>query len=752
MKAFRLRTKLLLTLVAISTGLMATSLLAVRYSVQNQVRAAISDDLRNSVNTYLLFEQQGDTTLTRSAELLANIPNIRGIVATHDASKIQPASAELWRMSGCDLLALADSHGSILALDTLSKSFSEKHAQNAIAHTLQRHSQHDWWFGANLLYEVWLEPVHATTKDEPDPLGFIVVGHHINDQTAHNVRNVADSEVLFSYGGIPVAGTLDGLSTEQFHSGPQPVIDVHSPTVPPREVQLEGETFLAITSRISTASSSGPQVTLSVLKSFDKASAFLGQLNRILVGLGMIMLVAGSGLVFLISDTFTRPLSNLVAGVRALENGDFSYPLSPRGGDEVAEVTAAFSTMRNALKRTYDEQKALENRLRQAHKMEAVGRLAGGVAHDYNNLLTIIRGNTDLLLAAPTLSDADRHSIDMIRGAANRAVSMTRQLLAFSRMQVLQPRVLDLNTVISKMGEKLPGLVGPSIEYTFAPENRQVRVKADAGQIEQVLTNLAVNARDAMPDGGKLTIATREMLVDENFAADHPPMPPGKYVLLSVADTGEGMDSEIQLHIFEPFFTTKESNKGTGLGLATVYGVVKQSGGFIFVDSTRGKGARFDIYLPHSTQGVAIVDSKSSPSRVSRNTGTVLVVEDEDGVRELACQFLKIKGYSVLEARNGDEALRLVQQHHQPIHVVLTDMLMPNMGGLELAEHLKNLAPDAKVIIMSDYYEYSSSTAPEIEPAFLVLQKPFSPNSLVEKVREALTGRTAARPEESLVY
>ena len=255
--------------------------------------------------------------------------------------------------------------------------------------------------------------------------------------------------------------------------------------------------------------------------------------------------------------------------------------------------TAAFDRMRTGMQKSQLEQKALEERLRQAHKMEAVGRLAGGVAHDFNNLLTIIRGHSDLLLDRGQLDDAQRHNLDQIQKAAGKAVTMTRQLLAFSRMQVLQPRVLDLNAIVTDLGKMLPRLIGEDIEYIFAPDPKLAPVKADPGQIEQALMNLVVNSRDAMPNGGTITVRTRNVVIDKDEAQHRAPMLPGEYVLLSVSDTGTGMSPEIKAHIFEPFFTTKEVGKGTGLGLATVYGVVKQSGGFVWVESTLGEGATF---------------------------------------------------------------------------------------------------------------------------------------------------------------
>jgi signal transduction histidine kinase/ActR/RegA family two-component response regulator len=477
---------------------------------------------------------------------------------------------------------------------------------------------------------------------------------------------------------------------------------------------------------------------MSVLKSLDKASLFLHNLNRVLLILGLFSVLIASTLVSLISKSFMRPLANLVAGVRALGSGDYAYPLETTGGDEVAEVTRSFLTMRDTLQNAQKEQELLEKRLRQAHKMEAIGRLAGGVAHDFNNLLTIIRGHGDLLLDRGVTNAAQRNDVEQIQKAANRAVSMTRQLLAFSRMQVLQPRVIELNAVVADMGKMLPRLIGEHIEYVFIPESGVARVKADPGQIEQVIMNLAVNARDAMPDGGKLTVQVRNVVLNEAEARKRPPMLPGAYVLFSVTDTGTGMDEKTKAHIFEPFFTTKEVGKGTGLGLATVYGVVKQSGGFIWVESAPGKGTTFEIYFPRVAEAVSQKEQESGPARLPRGSETVLVVEDEEGVRDLAAEFLRTNGYSVLEARDGVEALEIATRYAGVIHLVLTDMIMPRMSGTELVKQMKALRPAAKVILMSGYSEQFKTAQANADAHFAVLQKPFSMNSLVAAVRQEL--------------
>jgi signal transduction histidine kinase len=742
MGTFRLRTKFLLSLVAITAALTTATLLIVRYSVQTRVRAGIQQDLRNSVNTYETFERQRQETLTRSAELLANLPTVRALMTTGDAPTIQDGSAEVWRQSGSDLFIMANRSGQVMGLQAHSSDLKREVVQELLAKSLSRQEAKDWWFGAGHLYEVWLQPIYFGAASANSTVGFLVLGHEIDANDASNFGSIAASEVAFFADNKLVASTLDEVQqqdlAQQFRNseGLQAVQD---------EVKLGNERYL----RASVALSDGihPNVSLSILKSFDKATLFLNELNRVLIGLGLVSVLAGAGLVFVISHTFTRPLSTLVAGVRALEQGNFSYPLEKTGGDEVAEVTGAFDRMRTSLQKTQEDQKQLENRLRQAHKMEAVGRLAGGVAHDFNNLLTIIRGHADLLLDRLSGAETSRNNIEQIQKAAGRAVSMTRQLLAFSRMQVLQPRILDLNAVVADMGKMLPRLIGEHIEYAFTPDPKLSPVKADPGQIEQVILNLVVNSRDAMPNGGKITLTTANVDMDEREAAKRPPMSAGPYVLLSVGDSGHGMDEKTKAHIFEPFFTTKEVGKGTGLGLATVYGVVKQSGGFIWVESEPERGTRFDIYLPQVAAKVTAPDAETKPSAVPKGSETILVVEDEAGVRALTREFLKVSGYAVLEAKDGFEALEESEKFKGKIHLLLTDMVMPRMNGSELAERINAQRPETKVLYMSGYAEYMPGGS-SAEPKTPMLQKPFSIASLVGKIREVLAEKQAEQTSE----
>src|SRR5712691_529150 len=385
------------------------------------------------------------------------------------------------------------------------------------------------------------------------------------------------------------------------------------------------------------------------------------------------------------------------------------------------------------------ERKHLEDQLRQAQKMEAVGRLAGGVAHDFNNLLMIVKGHSELLLQESVTNEKVRRKAEQIDKAADRATALTRQLLAFSRMQVLQPKVISLNSIVKELGHLLPRLIGEDVELLVRTGDRLGLVRADANQIEQVIMNLAVNARDAMPDGGRFCIETSNADLDSSCRTTHAVLTPGPYFLLTVTDTGTGMDAETQAHIFEPFFTTKEKGKGTGLGLATVYGVVKQSGVFIWVYSELGDGTTFKRYLPRVEELAERASQPAQvPARAGRGTETVLVVEDEAPVRSVARQVLERHGYTVLEAPSAEAALDIVARYSGAIHLLLTDVVMPGLNGRELATRLATLRPDAKVIFMSGYTDDAVTRHGVLEPGSAYVQKPFTPDAIARKVREVL--------------
>ncbi len=384
------------------------------------------------------------------------------------------------------------------------------------------------------------------------------------------------------------------------------------------------------------------------------------------------------------------------------------------------------------------QRKALETQLVQSQKMEAIGRLAGGLAHDFNNLLTAMLGSTDLLLEVLGPEHPGREDVDAVREAALRAAELTRQLLAFSRQQVLTPRVLDLNALVADIEKILRRLIGEDVELRTALAPALGAVRADPSQLEQVVMNLAVNARDAMPRGGKLTIETANVELDEAYAREHPPVTPGRYVLLAVSDTGMGMDAKTKSHLFEPFFTTKEQGKGTGLGLSTVYGIVKQSGGYIWVYSEPGHGTTFKIYLPRVEAKVETVAPAPAPAGSLSGSETVLVAEDHDDVRRLTQKVLASRGYTVLVSANGPEALRVAAQHAAPIHLLVTDVVMPGMSGREVGLLLAPRRPEMRVLYLSGYADESIVHHGVLEPGLAFLQKPFTPEGLARKVREVL--------------
>jgi two-component system cell cycle sensor histidine kinase/response regulator CckA len=401
--------------------------------------------------------------------------------------------------------------------------------------------------------------------------------------------------------------------------------------------------------------------------------------------------------------------------------------------DESARLLGVASLVQDVTERV-----ALEDRLRQSQKMEAVGRLAGGVAHDFNNLLTVIMGYsqilTDGLPAASQLTDATTQ----IRSAADRAAGITRQLLAFSRKQVLSPRVIDLNDIMLNLDTLLRRLIGEDIEVLTVPGRDLGAVKADPGQIEQVIMNLALNARDAMPNGGKLTLETENTELDDSYAREHSPLQLGRYVMLAVSDTGTGMSPDTQAHIFEPFFTTKEVGKGTGLGLSMVYGIVKQSGGYIWVYSEPDRGTTFKIYLPRVDQPAEAVAAEKRPAAVQRGTETILLVEDDAQLRQLASSVLAHCGYKMLTAAGTQEGLALCRDNHRDIRLLVTDVIMPGMNGRQLADQVKQISPRTRVLYISGYTGNAIVHYGVLNPGLWFLPKPFSLSALVAKVREVL--------------
>jgi PAS domain S-box-containing protein len=459
------------------------------------------------------------------------------------------------------------------------------------------------------------------------------------------------------------------------------------------------------------------------------------------------------------NEVLGRPIANLyrfgVAEARVImhrlhaEGRIRNYETAIRAKDgRWVDVSASISLLRDAggaivgtlgIMQDISERKKLEQNLRQAQKMEAVGRLAGGIAHDFNNLLTVITGRSALLLQRLSLGDPVRRDIELFQRTGERAAGLTRQLLAFSRRQMLQPRVLDLNAVVMSLSTMLRRLIGEDIDLMTVLGPSLGPIRADPGQLEQVIVNLVLNARDSMPQGGQLTIQTANADIDENHGRQMLGVSSGAYTTLSVTDTGIGMDAETRSHIFEPFFTTKAPGEGTGLGLATVYGIIEQSGGEISVMSEPGRGTTFTIYLPRVDQLTEAPETVRVGTAAATGGETVLLVEDEDDVRELAREILEGQHYRVLDARDPEAALRIAERHRGPIHLLLTDVVMPQMSGRRLAEQLGALRPEMKVVYMSGYTDDTILRHGVADSAATVLiPKPFAPEGLIAKLRDVL--------------
>jgi signal transduction histidine kinase len=453
----------------------------------------------------------------------------------------------------------------------------------------------------------------------------------------------------------------------------------------------------------------------------------------------------------------TTPLTALTHAAEAIAKGDYTRRVGSTSRDEVGRLTRAFDTMADQIEsaqqrllhdleartKMEDARRALEDQLEQSRKMEAVGRLAGGVAHDFNNLLTAILGYSNLVLEELEPGHPARSDVEQMRRAGESAASLTQQLLAFSRKQILQPQVLDLNTVVTRAQSLLQRLIGEHIRLVTALDPSIDRVSADPGQLEQVIVNLAINARDAMPEGGNLTIETANVELDDAYVQQHGGSSPGTHVMLAVSDTGVGMDAETRAHIFEPFFTTKRRGEGTGLGLSTVYGIVTQSGGSIWVYSEPTRGTTFKVYFPSASAADPQVVAAPATDGLA-GTETILLAEDQPEVRSVARAVLERYGYRVLEAKHGDEALRIVRAHREPIHLLLSDVVMPSMSGPELARLVQLEQSGIRILYASGYTDDAIVRHGVLDPGVAFLQKPFTPTALLRKIRELLDAPMAA--------
>ena len=487
----------------------------------------------------------------------------------------------------------------------------------------------------------------------------------------------------------------------------------------------------------------------------SKRSAFTKARSLILATLlqsTLLMFILSVAIIFLFHNLVSRHLIAIQRYTRSITLGVQQEPLTldrPNNKhiqeDELSSTVDAINLMRRKIYEAYQnlekqtsEQIKLERQLQQAQKMESIGRLAGGVAHDFNNVLSVIIGYSELLLNQIPPDDPVYGKIKAIYDAGSKASALTRQLLAFSRKQLLERKVISLNTLIKDFLKIFAKIVGEDIVFTTYLSPESCTVEADPGQIEQILMNLIVNAKDAMPNGGEIIIETAVVQLDESYIEKHMEVKPGQYVLLSISDTGEGMDEDVKSKIFDPFFTTKEQGKGTGLGLATVYGIVKQHGGYIYVYSEKNKGTTFKIYLPACHKSAEEAKRKHFTEALSQGNHTILIVDDNPSIRELIVETLKPLGYHCLQAASGKEAIEVFHKYKGEVHLLLTDVVMPYMNGRELAETIKKEKPDIKVIFMSGYTENIIAHHGMLEPGINYISKPITPAALSQKIRSVL--------------
>jgi signal transduction histidine kinase/ActR/RegA family two-component response regulator len=680
------------------------------------VREDLVSTLRADSALYSQIEEQRRDQAQQSAVLIADQPSLKALMSTNDRFTVEDGSESLLQTSHADLLVLENTSGEILAFH----STSDDVPVTGVKHLMQNSTgEQDWWFAGGHLYQVSFAPIVAGANLTQRALGKIALGHELSPRSIINTGAFGKSAFIFEGKRSVILSSLPASDWNDFAAA---VSQERNPAGVIQEISIAGERYL-----VSSVELAGDHpVRLYSLQSFDQATIFLSSLNRLLLLLGALAVLVGALIAFLLSRQITRPLERLALGTRRLQKGDFDFQVSAVGSDEVAHLTLAFDEMRKSLRQSR------EGLLRSA-RLEAVGRLAGGVAHDFNNLVMIIKGYSELLL--DTATPQAKPYIEEIKNAGERASGLTRQLLAFSRKQVLEPQILDPNQTVRNMVKMLRVLIGEDIELVTNFSDQIGRVQADPGQLEQVIMNLAVNARDAMPSGGKLIIETESRFLDESYASTHSDVSPQSYVMIAVTDTGCGMTKETLEHIFEPFFTTKEPGKGTGLGLATVYGIVKQSRAHIAVYSEPDHGSVFKIYFPSLDKSVPLPATRQIAA-APKGDAIILLVEDEAPLRVLAAEFLKRLGYTVLQAGNGLEALAVADQHSSKIDVVVTDIVMPRMGGPELIEKLRLKREGFATIFMSGYTEAAALENAKIGSGAILLNKPFSNELLARKISE----------------
>ena len=577
MARLRLRTKFLLSMLLISTGLTSTTLLVVRRSVQTEVRNKIFADLRNSADTFQNFQADREATLTRSAELLADLPNLRALMTTQDEATIQDASTGLWRLAGSDLFVLADRSGRVAGLHTSTPGFGRDQAQNSLRKALERGGSDHWWSGGHHLYQVFVKPIYFGPAAANRLLGFLAVGYEIDDHVTSVVSRVAASQVAFWFGNTVVRSTLPPAKESELVQAADTLSFSNAPS--PARVQLGNERFLATS--LDLAPGNDPAVRLSVLKSYDQATAFLDSLNRLLLLLGLVAVLGGSALVYLISTTFTRPLANLVEGVRALGKGNFHFPLTARGGDDVAEVTAAFDRMRQSMLST-------QRSLLEAERLATIGRMASSISHDLRHSLAAIVANAEFLCESHLTPEQREELYQEVQVGVKQMTDLIDSLLEFSRTrESLRPSFGNVENAVERVLQTVKAHHEFHRVRFVLHRDGGMAGWFDPKRLERALYNLLLNACEAVPpDSGRVDIFLHGT---------------SNGVEIRVADNGRGIPEAIRDRLFQPFVSFGKEN-GTGLGLTVVQKIIQDHGGDITVESTSGQGTVFKLILPLSSK------------------------------------------------------------------------------------------------------------------------------------------------------
>ncbi|MBI4540554.1 MAG: HAMP domain-containing protein [Gemmatimonadetes bacterium] len=725
------RAKLLVALVGTVGLLLTVILVIVRGQTQRQIDRVVELATTRSRDAFAEQERVLDDQLVRLGLRLAEgvrvLAALQAALESGDPLVLAAAAADELKLAGFErgLLSFTDAEGRPLlsfvaaqpvelpavAEDPLVERVLREGAANVFGYRLV----------SDTLYAVHVLPLEFFGQ----LLGTLTLGFPVGDDLARDFGSVIDAEVCFVARGRCVA------STAAADSALRSAMVAHAGGTTPRLSARSQGRWILVSDRLSTGSSTEGWRVIAVR--VDEVLMPLERIGRAASFAGAAALALAIVLGVILSRGLTNPVRELVAATQRLGRGEFDTRVDVKSGDEIGILARAFNEM-------ITQRRALEEELRQAQKMEAVGRLAGGIAHDFGNVLTVIKSATELLLQEMRAEDPRREDLEQVRQAADRATGLVRQLLAFSRRQVFEPQVMDLTSVLSTELKMLRRLLSADVEVVMDLESDLGAVRGDPGHIGQVLMNLVVNARDAMPAGGRLSITTRNVELDEDSARRRVAAKPGPYVVLDVSDTGVGMSKEVQERIFEPFFTTKDVGKGTGLGLATVYGLVRQAGGHIEVHSEPGRGSTFRIYFPCCEEQPARPGvPRSQPAvRPATGTETIFVIEDDSGIRAVVRKILSRQGYTVIEAATAAEAVSIARGHSGTIHLLLTDIGLPDGSGTELAELITSKRPETQVLCMSGYAEGEARRFEESQLRWAFLEKPFSPEILIRRVREVL--------------